>query len=201
MLAFALAVFLLIITPGPGVLSTAGVGAAFGRGPGLSYVSGLCVGNSAVGLAVVTGLAAIIFSVPLVRTVLLIISAFYLLYLAFKIATAGAKIAFIEAKRRPGFIDGFVLQFINPKCYAVNTALFSGFAFLPEALVTETVIKFLILNAIWIPIHLAWLLAGISLHRLELAPKTQSTINVFMALAMAGVVILALLSLLFPDSL
>ena len=30
MLTFALAVFLLIITPGPGVLSLAGVGAAYG---------------------------------------------------------------------------------------------------------------------------------------------------------------------------
>ncbi|MEC8551875.1 MAG: LysE family translocator, partial [Pseudomonadota bacterium] len=30
MLTFAAAVFLLIVTPGPGVLSTAGVGAAFG---------------------------------------------------------------------------------------------------------------------------------------------------------------------------
>ncbi|MCH1465812.1 MAG: LysE family translocator, partial [Alphaproteobacteria bacterium] len=30
MLTFALAVFLLIATPGPGVLSTAGVGSAFG---------------------------------------------------------------------------------------------------------------------------------------------------------------------------
>ena len=38
MLTFALAVLLLIATPGPGVLSTAGVGAAFGWRPGLSYV-------------------------------------------------------------------------------------------------------------------------------------------------------------------
>ena len=30
MLQFALAVFFLLITPGPGVLTTAGIGAAFG---------------------------------------------------------------------------------------------------------------------------------------------------------------------------
>ena len=39
MLTFAAAVFLLIITPGPGVLSTAGVGAAFGWRKGLFYLS------------------------------------------------------------------------------------------------------------------------------------------------------------------
>ena len=46
MFAFALAVFLLIITPGPGVLSTAGVGAAYGWRQGLFYVAGLCAGTN-----------------------------------------------------------------------------------------------------------------------------------------------------------
>ena len=46
MLTFALAVFLLIITPGPGVLSTAGVGAAYGFQPGLRYVMGLFIGTT-----------------------------------------------------------------------------------------------------------------------------------------------------------
>ena len=39
MLAFALAVTLLLITPGPGVLSIAGVGAAFGTAAGLRDVA------------------------------------------------------------------------------------------------------------------------------------------------------------------
>jgi threonine/homoserine/homoserine lactone efflux protein len=48
MIAFVRAVFLLIITPGPGVLSTAGVGAAFSWRQGLFYVAGLCVGTNTV---------------------------------------------------------------------------------------------------------------------------------------------------------
>ena len=43
MLTFAAAVFFLIITPGPGVLSTAGVGAAFGARAGTRYVLGLFI--------------------------------------------------------------------------------------------------------------------------------------------------------------
>ena len=50
MIAFGLAVFLLIITPGPGVLSTAGVGAAFGWHQGLFYIAGLCLGTNLGGL-------------------------------------------------------------------------------------------------------------------------------------------------------
>ena len=191
MLTFATAVFLLLITPGPGVLSTAGVGAAFGYRAGLRYVTGLFIGTNMVALAVVSGLAAILFAVPIVRTVLLIASATYLLYLAYRIAFAGSKIAFTKAEKKPGILEGITLQAINPKAYAVNTTLFTGFAFFGDALLAETLVKFVIINAIWIPIHLLWLAAGASVQRLNLNPKTQFRINLLMAISMIGVVVLA----------
>ncbi len=195
MLSFTLAVFLLLITPGPGVLSTAGVGAAFGARAGIQYVVGLFVGTNTVALSVVTGLAAVVFTVPAVRNILLVLSVIYLMYLAFRIAFAGAKIAFIEATNKPGFFSGILLQIINPKAYAVNTTLFTGFAFMPEALLLETLIKFAILNAIWIPIHLIWLVAGSMVDRMDLEPEVQFKINLIMAAAMLLVVGLAIYSL------
>ena len=65
MFAFAAAVFFLLITPGPGVLSTAGVGAGFGFRPGARYVLGLFLGTNLVALAVVSGLAALTVMTPL----------------------------------------------------------------------------------------------------------------------------------------
>ncbi len=194
MWSFAAAVFFLIITPGPGVLSVAGVGSGFGFRAGLAYMAGLWAGNNLVGLSVVTGLAAFIFSIPYAREVLLGASLCYLVYLAARIALAGSRIAFITTKEPPGFGNGLALQAINPKAYAVNTTLFGGFAFLPSNLLLETIIKFALLNAIWIPAHFAWLYAGASLKRLNLSDYTQRIINVLMALAMLLVVALALLS-------
>ena len=55
-------------------------------------------------------------------------------------------------------------------------------------------LKFLILNIIWVPVHLAWLAAGVTLRRLDLAPRAQSAINIAMALAMLAVVALAALT-------
>ncbi|MEP4804443.1 MAG: LysE family transporter, partial [Hyphomicrobiales bacterium] len=176
------------------VLSTAGVGSAFGYQAGLRYVAGLLVGTNLVSLAVVTGLAAIVLSVPIVRSVLLYASAAYLLYLALRIALSGTKIAFIKAERPPGFVGGLALQAINPKAYAVNTALFTGFAFLPESLLMETLLKFLIMNAIWLPIHLFWLSAGVYLHRLNLSERAHFIINAAMAISMLMVVGLAALA-------
>ena len=195
MLTFALAVFLLIITPGPGVLSLAGVGAAFGLRQGFSYLAGLFIGTNLVCFAVISGLATVMLTTPLIRTLLLIASAAYLGYLAFKIAFAGAKIAFIHMSK-PGLLSGLTLQLINPKAYAVNTTLFSGFAFYPDSFFVETALKLLIANVIWMALHILWLFAGARVNRLELPARTQRLINMLMAICLLAVVALSVWSLL-----
>ena len=54
--------------------------------------------------------------------------------------------------------------------------------------------KFLIANAVWIPVHFAWLGAGVYLHRLDLPTKTQRIINMGMAASMIAVVVIAVFS-------
>lgn len=200
MLTFATAVFFLIVTPGPGVLSTAGVGAAYGARPGVRYVLGLFVGTNLVSVAVISGLAAVLLADPRVRLVLFAASTGYLLYLALRIAAAGRRIAFIEARTAPGIRAGILLQLINPKAYAVNTTLFSGFPFLPEDFIAETLLKLLILNAIWIPIHILWLWLGMTLHRLELSERAHRGINIAMSLSMLAVVALAVQAFLLSPA-
>ncbi len=191
MIIFITAVFFLLITPGPGVLSTAGVGSAFGARAGYRYVLGLFIGTNMVALAVVTGLAALVLAQPAIRTVLMYLSISYLCYLAARIALAGSTIAFIQAARAPGIRDALLLQAINPKAYIVNTALFTGFDFgLP--LWQETLWKFFLINIIWIPIHLLWLAAGIGMQRLALPSHWQRLINILMALSLLVVVYLAI---------
>ena len=195
MFVFAFAVFLLIITPGPGVLSAAGVGAAFGWRQGLFYLTGLCAGTNLVSLAVISGLAAVILAEPVVRTVLLFASSGYLGYLALQIAFAGAKIAFTHTSA-PGFLAGVMLQFINPKAYAVNTTLFTSFAFYPDSFAVETGLKLLIMNMIWLPLHLLWLYAGVRLNALNLPTRTQKLINLVMSACLLAVVVLSVWSVL-----
>lgn len=194
MFAFIIAMLLLVITPGPGVLTTAGVGSGFGFKPGIRYMFGLLVGTNIVSLAVVTGVASIVFSIPWLRAVMVVLSALYLLYLAGRIAFSGSRIAFIEAAKPPGILDGVILQLINPKAYVVATTLFSGFPFAGQSLLLETALKFFIYNIIWIPIHVLWLWAGVSLKKLALGEKQQRAINIFMAACLLVVVVLAILS-------
>lgn len=193
MLTFAITVFLLIVTPGPGVLSTAGFGAAYGYKKSLRYVFGLFLGTNLVFLAVATGLIAVLLSIPSLRIFLLFLSTCYLFYLASKIALAGSNIAFIKAKSPPGIISGVLLQAINPKAYVVNTTLVSGFAFYQSSFAIELVIKFFIMNSIWIPLHLLWLYVGTVLHELNLSIKNQRIINLMMSLSMVLVVVISIL--------
>ena len=132
MLTFFFACVLLIGTPGPGVLSLAGVGSAYGTRDGARFLGGLWLGNLLVSLTVVSGLAAVMLAEPRVRTLLALASAGYLLWLAYKIAFAGARVAFIERPSPPGISGGVLLQIINPKAYAVNTAIFANFPFMAD---------------------------------------------------------------------
>jgi len=193
MLTFAISVFLLIVTPGPGVLSTAGFGAAYGFKKSLSYVFGLFLGTNLVFLAVASGLIAVLLSIPSLRIFLLILSTCYLFYLASKIALAGSNIAFIKAKAPPGITSGVLLQAINPKAYVVNTTFVSGFAFYQSSFAIELIIKFFIINAIWIPLHLLWLYAGTVLHDLNLSNRNQRIINLMLSFSMIVAVVISIL--------
>ena len=194
MINFAIGVFFLIITPGPGVLSVAGVGAAFGYKSGVRYIMGLCLGTNLVALAVVSGLATLVLSNSPLRLTLMLCSSLYLLFLAYKIAMRGVTVSFSKSESEPGIIAGILLQLVNPKAYAVNTAMYTGFLIHPNNIALEIGVKFVIMNLIWFPIHLFWLFLGVYLKSLNLSTNLQFKINFFMALALVIVVILALLS-------
>jgi threonine/homoserine/homoserine lactone efflux protein len=194
MINFLLACLFILSTPGPGVLSTAGLGAAYGFRAGYAYIAGLFVGSNLVMFSVVSGLAAIVLQINGLRTILLIASTSYLVYLAARIAFAGSKVGFIHSDKKLGFGSAITLQIINPKAYVVGTTMFSGFPIFPDAFMQEVVVKVIILNLVWIPVHFGWLYAGASIKRLALSNEAQRRINIFMALAMLAVVGLATLS-------
>ncbi|WP_299896585.1 LysE family transporter [uncultured Ruegeria sp.] len=192
MFEFAVAVFFLLITPGPGVLTTAGIGSAFGFRAGLAFVAGLMLGGFINMMLVVSGVAAAALAVPVLRNLLLFASVGYLVFLAWRIASAGSKVGFSPADSPLGFANGLTLQFINPKAYVVGTALFSGFAFLPEAPFLEVIIKVIVFNTIWVPVHMIWLSAGAKLGSLDLSERSHRRINLAMAGSLLVVVLIAL---------
>ena len=191
MVTFAIAFFLMIITPGPGVLSLAGTGAGFGWRPGLFYLLGLFVGTNSVMILVITGLIGILFKIPFVEPLFLIISLTYLTWIAWRIAFSNNETTIKSSKKEPTFFEAIFLQLINPKAYLVNGLLFAGFPIQNLSLNEEILTKIIIINLVWIPVHFFWLWLGIRLRSWGLESGKQKTVNKFMGLSLFVVVILA----------
>ena len=191
MVAYIIISFLMMVTPGPGVLSLAGVGAGFGWRVGIMYLIGLFFGTNGVALLVVLGFKQFLFEIDGVELTFLFLSLSYLSFLSWRIATSDNKTGFKETSKAPKLYEGIFLQFVNPKAYVVQGHLFVVLSLGMASYNLEILTKFLIVNSIWIPIHIFWLWLGISLKKWSLASKKQIWVNRGMGLALFAVVILS----------
>ena len=191
MVTYVIISFLMMVTPGPGVLSLAGVGAGFGWRVGILYLIGLFLGTNGVALLVVLGFKQFLFEIDGVELTFLFLSLSYLSFLSWRIATSDNKTGFKQSFKSPKLYEGVFLQFVNPKAYVVQGHLFIvlSLGILPYNLEIST--KFIIVNSIWIPIHFFWLWLGISLKKWSLASNKQIWVNRGMGLALFAVVILS----------
>ena len=181
MLTFSLAVTLLMLTPGPAVLMIANIGVNFDFRKGVPFVFGVIVGANVVALSIVLGIASAINTYTLLRLILLIISSIFIFYLAVKILMQNSVKETTSNFRKINFYDGLVLQILNPKNYIVQITLFSGFLIWNDNFILEAFIKLVIANMIWFPMHLLWLLLGVTLKKMQLSRKSLKILNMFMA--------------------
>jgi|TARA_B000000475_G_C15925771_1_gene418665 threonine/homoserine/homoserine lactone efflux protein len=199
MTSYIIISFLMMVTPGPGVLSLAGVGAGFGWRVGIMYLIGLFLGTNGVALLVVLGFKQFLFEIDGVELTFLVLSLSYLSFLSWRIATSDNKTGFKETSKAPKLYEGIFLQFVNPKAYVVQGHLFVVLSLGMISYNTEILTKFLIVNSIWIPIHILWLWLGISLKKWSLASNKQVWVNRGMGLALFAVVILSAIMELNTD--
>ena len=191
MITYIIISFLMMVTPGPGVLSLAGVGAGFGWKVGMMYLIGLFFGTNGVALLVVLGFKQFLFEIDGVEITFLLLSLSYLSFLSWRIATSDNKTGFKQSLKAPRLYEGIFLQFVNPKAYVVQGHLFVVLSLGLASFNTEIIVKFIIVNSIWIPIHLLWLWLGTSLKKWSLAVNKQVWVNRGMGLALFAVVILS----------
>jgi threonine/homoserine/homoserine lactone efflux protein len=191
MITYIIISFLMMVTPGPGVLSLAGVGAGFGWKVGMMYLIGLFFGTNGVAILVVLGFKQFLFEIDGVEITFLLLSLSYLSFLSWRIATSDNKTGFKQSLKAPRLYEGIFLQFVNPKAYVVQGHLFVVLSLGMVSYSNEIIVKFIIVNSIWIPIHLLWLWLGISLKKWSLAVNKQIWVNRGMGLALFAVVILS----------
>ena len=184
LLSLIVASLLVMGSPGPSTISVTAVGAAFGLSRSLAYLSGLVAGTIAVLLAVAAGVVSILLAVPQLASVLLAASAAYILYLAYRIATALPLSTHDEAVAPPSFLSGMLLAVANPKAYVAIAAVFGGSTL-------DAALKIVVLVAMIVLIHLAWWLAGASFSWVFYDPAASRIVNGAFAVALVATTVLA----------
>ena len=179
LLALVVAATVVMGSPGPATISVTAIGAAFGLRSSLGYTSGVVLGTVAVLLVVAAGIVGVLASMPGLATVLATLSAAYILYLAFKIATAPPLAERGSTTTKPNFLGGFMLAVANPKAYVAIAAVFAGASSQADALGVSA--KLLVLSAMIVAIHAAWLLAGTVFARFLRNPVASRIINLVFA--------------------
>lgn len=180
-LTLLLASLVIMGSPGPSTISVTAMGAAYGFRRSLGYVSGLIAGTVAVLLAVAAGVVAILLSVPHGALVLTVVSAVYILYLAFKIATEPPLSRRDDEVAAPAFSGGFLLAVANPKAYLAIAAVFAGVSLFQDQRLLDTGVKIALLTGMIVAIHMIWLLVGASLSRFLQHPTVSRAVNISLA--------------------
>lgn len=180
-------------SPGPSTMSVTAVGAAFGFRRSLPYLSGIVLGTIAVLLAVATGTVAVLLAVPRIAPILVGVSAVYILYLAFRIATAPPLSRHSDDRAAPSFAGGFLLAVGNPKAYVAIAAVFAGTRLTGEAGALDAGLKVTVLGLMIVVIHLGWLLAGAALSRVLSDPVRSRIANLAFAAVLVATTALAFL--------
>ncbi len=192
---FVLAGLALAGSPGPATLSLAAAGAAFGPRAGLVYLAGIVAGLVVVMVLLASGVIGLVLTVPGATPVLTILAGAYMLYLAYRIATA-PPLRDGDGIGRGGrltFRHGLLLSLVNPKGYAAMAAVFSGFVLVAGNLVVDAALKIAVMLAIVIGVNLIWLNVGAGLSRQFRDPRQNRIINMSFAGLLVVSVILAVL--------
>jgi threonine/homoserine/homoserine lactone efflux protein len=177
-------------SPGPATISLVAMVAAYGVRRSLPYVCGLIVGSAFVLVAVASGVTATLLAVPDVRSLVIAVSAAYILWLAYHIATAPPLSAERAAAAAPSLAGGTVLGVANPKGWVAIAAVFAS-ARLADGAAADAAAKTAVLAAMIVAIMSAWLLAGASLAPILREPRRARIINAALAAALVAATALA----------
>lgn len=189
-----LAAFPLMGSPGPATLSLAGIGAAFGFRRGVPYLLGIVAGTTVVLMMIATGVTALILAEPALVTVLTVLAGAYILYLAWRIATAPVGRIHASIERAPAFVPGFLLAVANPKAFAAIGAVYSGQSLVADSLLQDSAAKVVALSLVIVIVNAAWLAFGATFSRFQNDPTIGRAANFSFALMLVVSVGLAVIA-------
>jgi threonine/homoserine/homoserine lactone efflux protein len=180
-------------TPGPSNLLLTAAGAQVGVLRGLPCLLGVTLGMGVMLFVVALGLGSVVLTNPTVLRVLNWLGAAFLLWLAWKIATAGGTDQ--SAVRRPvGFVGAAAFQWVNPKSWLVCASVASTHLHAESGSALAQALTFGALFVVAsLPACFVWLAFGAAAQRFLRTERARRTFNVAMGVLLAGSIALLVL--------
>ena len=189
-----LAAIPLMGSPGPATMSLAAIGAAFGVRAGMKYLAGIVAGTFCVLLMIATGVTGMVMAAPALVWLITTFAAIYILYLAYRIATAPIATGDRANAPAPSFPGGFLLAIANPKAFAAIGAVYSSHRLYEDHIALDAGAKVLALLAVIISANLVWLMFGSAFAVYLRNPRTGRIANVTFAILLLLSVALVVLN-------
>lgn len=180
------------ITPGPNNMLLTASGANFGFVRSLWLLFGIMLGMQVMLLLVAFGIGGLILLYPSLHLVLKIAGSLYLLWLAWKIATAKyEKLETGEAPVQPmPFWQGGLLQLINPKAWLMALGAVASFSLPGEAYRGSVLAISFAMALVNLVSGLIWLGFGSLIGRILRSRRAWTFFNVSMGILTGGCVLL-----------
>jgi threonine/homoserine/homoserine lactone efflux protein len=187
LLSFALASFLIELTPGPNMTYLALVSASEGRRAGFATVAGVALGLGLIGLAAAFGVAQLISASPIAYEALRWAGVAFLLYLAWDGWRGGGDVvAAKDGTERRYFMRGLVTNILNPKAAVFYVAVLPTFVDAKLPALAQTVVLTLVYVAVATTVHAAIVTLAGALEPLLNDPRRERiarrTLSVLLAL-------------------
>lgn len=180
--AFALATS---ITSGPNNMMLMASGANFGLRRTAPHALGVGIGFTLMIVLVGVGLMELFDLFPVLNSVLKVVSVVYMLWLAWKIANAGAPSDGEGPGGRPmSFVQAMLFQWVNPKAWSMALTAIALYA--PDRNLAAVLLVALVFGIINLPSTSLWAVMGVSLRGWLSSPARLRAFNWTMAALLVG---------------
>ena len=167
-------------TPGPNNVMLTSSGATFGFRRTLPHILGIAVGFGGLAVAGGFGLAGLMAAMPQLHLALKVFGTAFLLYLAWKIGTAGRATA-TGSSRPLSFLQAAAFQWINPKGVTLLASAIVAYSTGPDNIIADLTLMVPIFLAATLSSACTWCLFGTVIGRLLTKDRSLRRFNIAMA--------------------
>lgn len=172
--------FTMSVTPGPNNVMLTASGVNFGFRRTLPHMVGISTGVMVMVLAIGLGLGSVFQTWPQVHVLLKYLGAAYLLYLAWRIATASGPSGVTTGARPMSLLQAAAFQWVNPKAWMMVVGAVAAFAPVQDYYTHVGRIA-LVMGVVGLPTIALWAGAGSLLRGLLQDPRAVRIFNSVMA--------------------